>query len=102
MLLNKDTKFLKFVVFVLLLKLICVLAKFGVEADNFLKLGVYFSNQPLGWWWLARQLLLQAVDCASTFRDDGGRIEAICRHILGRFYLNQCTFTQIHLNNCKC
>lgn len=69
-----------------------LVGKFKVECEKFLKIAIYFSNLPVGWWWLARQLFLQATDCAENYKDDGGRLEAIVRYIFGRFYLYQCKY----------
>lgn len=67
-----------------------VLGNYKDEIDHILRLGIYFSELELSWWWLAKQLLIQASQCAENYRDDGGRMEALCRYVLGKFFLTQC------------
>lgn len=66
------------------------------ECAAFLQLGIFFLRRSSDWWWLAEQMLLQAVGAGVRYHQDGGRRQAIARHVYGSFLLHQRTYQVSH------
>lgn len=60
---------------------------YRTECRKILDLGIYFSKQKDCWKWLTRQLLAVATNTGKNCKDDGGRMEAVCRYVSGRHYM---------------
>lgn len=60
-----------------------------VECTAYLQLATFFMRQQSNWWWLAEQLMLQAVEAGKRHRMDGGRHQALSRYVYGAFLLKQ-------------
>ncbi|XP_018331833.1 uncharacterized protein LOC108741507 isoform X2 [Agrilus planipennis] len=57
------------------------------EYDIVLETAIFFAYGPEDWWWLGEQLLLQCINIIYRNTEDGGRRDATCQYLVGRFLL---------------